>query len=280
MSKAEVKLIGESLQVGEDSGFVSCPFCRAPHEQKFSVKRLEHGLLYNCFRASCGEGSFIPTGYWSLPDEKIHKKEPKRKPYLGRLHDLEECDSQFFQNAWDIVPRDFKVTDRDEYALPILSPTLREYQRLKGWVIRQPKWKGVVGCPRQGIGKEGYPKALTYKDDPLESKLSWGWTRDYRQHVVLVEDILSAWKVTQAGVGVGVSMNGTTIGKAEVEEICQERPLIVSIWLDPDATDAAYKLQSKYGLAFNFCNIITTNVDPKDVAKEEINLRLREVHEW
>jgi hypothetical protein len=44
----------------------------------------------------------------------------------------------------------------------------------------------------------------------------------------------------------------------------------VSIWLDPDATNQAYKIQSKWGLSFNMCSIITSDADPKDISPEEI----------
>lgn len=270
MSKQAVKLLAQGLSVGEDSGFVPCPFCHAEHEQKFSVSRLDTGLIYNCFRASCGASGFISTGYWEA-DYGEKPVRPKRRPYTGELHEYTAEDTAFFREAWDIEPTGFMVTDRDEYALPILGPTGFR----KGWVIRQPRWKSAPECARTGNPNPDYPKALTYKDEPDHSKLSWGRkTRGDMEHIVLVEDILSAWKITQHTNHIGVALQGTTLGYEEVKEIGRERPLSVTIWLDPDATNAAYKIQHKWGLSFNQCSVITSDADPKDIAPEVLREKL------
>jgi hypothetical protein len=282
MSKQAVKLLAQQhvLQVGESTDFIECPFCHAKHEQKFSITRTEQGLLYNCFRASCPEGGgFVPTGYWD--GEPIEQESgvtsPKRKPYRGSLFPLIPTDVEFFRKHWKIWPEEFRVTEHGEYAIPLLAPwNLRGgLQPTKGWIIRQPRWKWV-DCPRKSERPPDYPKALTYKDEVTHSKLSWApLTREatgrVRKHVVLVEDILSAWKVTQVSDDAqGVAINGTSIGYHEVKEICETRPYIVSIWLDPDATPAAHKLQNKWGLSFNHCPILVAQKDPKDLKAEQI----------
>jgi hypothetical protein len=267
MSKQAVKLLAENLSVGEDTGFIDCPFCQAPHEQKFSITRIDNGLLYNCFRASCGAAGFVGTGYWEAEKGERPVK-PKRRPYTHPLFELLQEDENFFADTWSIMPRGYMVTDQDEFALPILGPT--GYR--KGWVIRQPLWKGR-NCHRHGV--PGKPKALTYKDEPEHSRLSWGQkSLDEQAHIVIVEDILSAWKVSQYSTAIGVALNGADMGYEEVKEIGSTRPLAVSIWLDPDATNQAYKIQSKWGLSFNLCSIITSEKDPKDISPEEIKERV------
>lgn len=265
MTKQAVKLLAADLQVGEDTGFVQCPFCMAEHEEKFSVSRVDNGLLYNCFRASCGASGFIGTGYWEA-DYGEKPVRPKRRPYTGSLKSLEVRDLKYFEEAFGIHPNGFRVTERDEYALPLLDPIGRN----KGWIIRQPRWKGIE-CPRKGNPNPDYPKALSYKNEPDHSKLSWGreveWDKD---HLVIVEDILSAWKISQVSKHLGVSLNGVTMGYEEVKEIGRTRPLSVTIWLDPDATNAAYKIQRKWGLSFNYCSVITSEHDPKDMPAQAI----------
>ena len=257
MSKQAVRLLAANLGIGEDTGFVECPFCQAPHEEKFSVTRTETGLLYNCFRASCSAGGFIGTGYWQ-PDVGAKPVRPKRRPYLKPLHRLTEADKLFFVDVWSIRPTEFMHTQEDEYAFPILNPD--GYR--KGWVIRQPVWKGRYTCHRDGVA--GKPKALTYKDELEASRLSWSPQLTDSKHVVIVEDIISAWKVGQFTAARGVALNGADLGYEEVREIGRFRPDAVTIWLDPDATNQAYKIQSKWGLSFNYCHVVTTDADPKD----------------
>lgn len=269
MSKNDVKLLGADLAVGESTEFVRCPFCMAEHEQKFSVTRTETGLLYNCFRASCPAGGFVGTGYWeAAPPAGIIK--PKRRPYLRPLYPITAKDEVFFRKTWDLNPRGFMHTDRDEYALPILAP----HGFRKGWVIRQPVWKGRK-CWRSGV--PGKPKALTYKDDPEQSKLSWSrrlTTENSPDHIVVVEDILSAWKVSQSCSARAVALNGADMGYTEVAEIAQTSPAAVTIWLDPDATSQAYRLLGKWGLSFNYCSVLISEADPKDIPKDEIRRRI------
>lgn len=281
--KKQVKLLASGLHVGEDSGFTECPFCQVNHEEKFSVTRLDTGLVYNCFRASCGAKGFISTGYWEAEyGEKPVR--PKQRPYVNRLHTPSDLDNDFFRGTWGIEPYGFKVTHRDEFALPMEGPAGNR----RGWVIRQPVWKGRE-CHRKGV--EGKPKALTYKDRAEDSRLAWasfvGYlpfttdvSRGISKHIVLVEDILSAYKVSQSlpKVATGVALNGVDLGYQEVIEIGKESPLVVSIFLDPDATNAAYRIQAKWGLSFNYCRVITADRDPKDIDKEELEALL--VVDW
>jgi len=267
MSKHAVKLLAQGLSIGEDTGFVECPFCMAAHEEKFSVTRTVTGLLYNCFRASCGASGFIPTGYWDDGPAARTTPKPKNRPYINALYLLTDMDTTFFKEEWGVDPIDFKVTSKDEYALPILHPV--GFPR--GWVIRQPVWKGVTSCPRKGVPNK--PKALNYKDRHDHSRLSWSpWSRVVNPHqVVVVEDIISAWKIGQCYRDArGVALNGAKMGYPEAAEIAKENPTCVTIWLDPDVTNQAYKILHRWGLSFNYCRVVTSDADPKDMTPKQI----------
>jgi hypothetical protein len=274
VSKQAVKLIGEGLGIGESTEMMECPFCLAGHEKKFSVSRNEQGLLYGCFRASCSAAGFVPTGFWEGVPSDL-KPVKKRKPYIWPLSKTTGMDHKFFTETWGLYPTQFKVTERDEYAFPILNPDGFR----KGYVIRQPVWKGRE-CHRKGV--PGKPKALTYKDEPHYSRLSWAPARYVvpnrrvrnTQHVVIVEDILSAWKIAQSTHVSAVALNGANLGYEEVKEIAGLRPALVTVWLDPDATTQAYRIQSKWGLSFNHCSVITSDADPKDISEEVIKEKL------
>jgi len=265
LSRQQVRLLAAGLAVGEQTGFLECPFCLASHENKFSIIRRAEGLVYNCFRASCPARGFVSTSAYDLGSSPVVTPVKAPRPYKKPLEPIDSEDRRFFRRTWGLQADSFMVTLDDEYALPILNPI--GYR--KGWVIRQPRWKGRH-CHRKG--NPDRPKALTYKDEVKHSRLSWSYGK--QDTLVIVEDILSAWKVGQSGGGRGVALNGADMGYAEVEEIETYNPARVVIWLDPDATSAAYRLQAKWGLCFRDCTVITSNADPKDISKDEIHERI------
>lgn len=270
-AKKEIQLSAIYLDFGETEGGNFCPFCQATHERKLSITRTETGVLYNCYRASCGKAGFIPTGHWEYePPREGTGKKKENKPYKKDLFPLNIDHKNFFYGQWDIAPIGFMINEYDEYALPILNPIgLR-----KGWIMRKPSWKGVT--PPEGKPIRPGAKALTYKDSAGFSKLSWSpLISNEPRNVVIVEDILSAWKVGQAHEDLrGVAINGANVGYAEVKEIMETRPYSVTIWLDPDATKQAFSILNKWGLSMPRCSVVTSIQDPKDELPEVIRRKL------
>ena len=283
--KNDVRLLGANLRVGEEAELTTCPSCLSVHEKKFSVKRTERGLLYNCYRGTCRFSGFL-SEVGELPEGAVFTT-PIKKPWIQPLLRLEPMDVDFFWDTWEIAPHGIRVTEDQRYALPLVGPT----GRTGGWVIRRPEWSGKV-CPRTCI--IGYAKAMTYKNDPIipttsycfgadkELVTPWGEKHSFPervQHVVLVEDYLSALKVTQALEGtqqrtVGIALNGTHIDYRGISQILEMQPLMVSICLDPNAQAQAFKLLAKWGLSFNACRVLALDDDPKAVSKDELRERL------
>jgi len=265
----EIRMMAEELPLDAQSEPSFCPFCKARHEHKFSMRRIKEGVLYNCFRGKCGARGFLPMGGgYSFG---THKERPEAKAHKSYdatgLRTLYMEDEEFFERTWGIrehrlLNRVF-VTPDDEYAFRITD----EMGHTLGWHIRQPRWKGVT-CHRYGV--PGAPKGMTYKNNPDGSKLSWFVGHHVRKSLVLVEDYISALKLSQFGYAV-VCLFGTKIGDKDAQRI-RRSPLDfdeVLVWLDADAVNESYEMVKRYGVSLNM-RVIQTPSDPKDLSREVI----------
>jgi len=88
--------------------------------------------------------------------------------------------------------------------------------------------------------------------------------------VVLVEDILSAIRVNNAGYN-SVALLGTNIGTYLVKELQQLRPTLVLVWLDPDKRLDCVKYACRLtALGVPTQPVITCDRDPKEYSQQEI----------
>lgn len=248
--KTEALIQAADLPLGE-SVYSDCPSCGG--KLKFSVTRNREGVLWNCFRAACPEKGFeVTLGQLTPPARKQSKLRPWNRP----LHTLTEQKRAFLLGRFDILARwaeRIRQTDFEDYALPINDP--RGYER--GYVIRQP-WGDEIA---------NFPKALTrmHAEGPT---MSWykptGFevNRDHCHKIVLVEDQMSAMVVASAGIKCAALL-GTQLDNEKVREIAMERPEEVIIALDADATDQAFGLARKWGLAFRKTRVAVLEQDLK-----------------
>jgi hypothetical protein len=267
--KQIIRLMATGLPVGGQIREV-CPQCHggSTGERSLSITREAHGLRWNCYRASCDlrPGSTIEMGELLQPAKVADKP---LKPYTGRLDPLEDRDTEFFLQRFGIpqstASHYVRVTGRDEYAFDIDNP--REMTR--GYVIRQPVWKGLPAPPRDGCGILGYPKALTrmHASGPTQ-----GWfnatSEEQPGTIVLVEDQVSALRAAVAGVR-AVALLGTYMDGEKVREIAQQKPREVIIALDADATEQAFGLARRWGLAFRSTRVAMLPCDIKDMASDD-----------
>lgn len=76
-------------EVSLDSSIrVTCIFCEAKDERSFSISRTSTGLLYHCFRASCGKKGII--GDTSRPFDNPEKRRSTYRHFSGDLSQLPE----------------------------------------------------------------------------------------------------------------------------------------------------------------------------------------------
>ena len=247
-----VSVEGVGLVEG-DSLTTQCPECG---REKFSITRTSTGLLYNCYRDACDTAGHAGAVGISQKREK-HKtlKQGKLRPYVGGLRELRgheyarfivdnRCERDRIQNCGR-----FKwATDAGCYAFPVMDP--RGFER--GIVLR--RFDGRL------------PKASTrmHTDGP---HLSWYQGGEDRR-VVLVEDQISAvrlqpWYTT-------VSLLGTSLTPEGAMEIANYKPTRVTIALDEDAVNTAYKLRKWYGLLFPAVDVVHLSKDVKHMTDEEI----------
>jgi hypothetical protein len=267
-TRGSIRLLAADLYVGDTASNILCPFCGVQHEKKFSITRTEGGLLYNCYRAKCGESGFVPDeGAWI---QRTKPDVPVDRPYIQKLYPIEDIDVEFFEHHFGISTsyiRQIRLTEDGRYALPLFSPQGAR----RGWCIRQPVWSGL---PQIRGAVPGMPKAQTYKDRAYYPNTGWSRTApQIRPKIVLTEDVFSAAKVAAAGYTT-VSLQGISLSYDGAKEIKQADPLFVAIWLDPGAESAAYRLLDKWGLTFNYTCVIVGDKDPKYYSKDEIEEKL------
>lgn len=253
MSKVHdyVVLAGIDLDEGE-SEYGDCPECG--RRGKFSITRTSTGLLYQCFRDSCdARGHVAAVGVAQKPKKGKPKKNTLH-PWTGDTRELNMLEKARFLaynglNREDIDRGRWKwAPDIHRYVFPVMDP--RGYER--GVVLRS-------------FTQE--PKALTrlHTEGP---RMSWHVCDNTFRRVILVEDQISAVKLSR--LWTTVALLGTSLSHEGAQEIAGVRPDHVTIALDADAINTAYKLKKWYGLLFDSTDVIHLRKDVKDMSQRQI----------
>lgn len=248
-----VAIAGVSLEVGE-SLYDDCPECGKPG--KFSITRTDTGLLYHCFRDSCpAEGHVGAVGISQAPAKHKQKDTYKLNPYEGELEPLTRLQAARFLVVNGLGRRAMEhgrfkwAPEEDCYAFPIMDP--RGYER--GILLRRFDGRGAKALSRQHT--EG-------------ARQSWYVHRDDFSRVVIVEDQISALKLSRYCTT--VALLGTAMSHDGAMEIAHVRPNHVTIALDEDAINTAYKLKSWFGLLWPTTDVIHLRKDVKDMSYKQI----------
>ena len=256
----EARLLAEHLPVNE-SLRSACPECG---DSTFSVTRLRHSVVWNCFKASCPVKGYSTTSAASVEPPRRKKS---LRPYTGAVERLSEEDLDYFRKRFDLelTPEGpIRASTDDRYIFPIYD----SLERIRGYILRQPVWSGAPRSPRKGT-RGSQAKALTYMhaQGPTQSWYPSAGTET--TDLVLVEDQLSAISAQQGGVN-AVALLGTHLNNDKVWEISQWQPSQVIIALDADATDQAFKLARKWGLAFPKTRVAILARDLKEEKTDDI----------
>ena len=259
-----------------------CPSCGK--HSSFSVTRSTNGLLYNCFRASCGFAGFIPLTdegviSYTLPDKprSAFTPPPINEPdfFKDYLVDLDAIDYEFFSSKYGLTyhtlydfyyTRKVRTVRRYRIAFNILDKNQlligRSYRYYKE--LQPFEHSGYVG-----------PKSIQYRyrdNCPLVS-----YSRYVTENIsqfILVEDYVSMMKIEQCGVPLNtvvISLLGTNIPQPLIKDLINKD---VVLWLDADAVQNASNFKHEYGFLFKSCNIIYGEKDPKDCSMELIKHNL------
>lgn len=258
----QILLEASSLEVGESSTVTRCPSCGGgrTREASFSVSRIDEGVLYNCYRASCQYAGFIPTKAALVTPKKV--RESKQKPYIKSTSALSEEVLEFLTNKFELTPEDM------EYAG-------WRYGDEDGRII-MPVRNALgydIGCVARDYDPHTTCKALAYPDGTGSPWLAY-FERSSSSWIVLVEDIVSALKISK--LCPAVALMGTSLNDTEAIDIASRFPNVL-VWLDKDAIKQAYKLLEKYKLMFgNFIVHHGSNLDPKDTKLVDIESILKQ----
>ena len=282
---SEALRVAENLSVGVTRRCV-CPVCDGGPKKEVTwvVGRESDRVWYKCFRATCPGATGIVGSHTLSPAVQAEKNRAlaRLNPYVRSIEPLTTEDCQYFQDRFGLDLWDGKwigqisSTSDDEYLLYVRSPD----RKVRGHVVRQPVWKGVPKAPRQG--RSGYaeetetstvwkpmPKTVIYPAS-TEPMLAWYPSPSHVDgHLVVVEDQISAMKVSQCGVH-SVALLGNGMNVEIVRDIVRQKPKIVTIALDPGAEGQAQNLAKKWGLYFNRTRVALLEADPKDIPADDL----------
>jgi len=267
----EIRQLASTISVGETSTNQTCPFCRGGRtkEASFAVTRIEQGVLYICYRATCQAKGFVATNPALInpyePGFKRKQKQFKPKHFTKKTRTLTDEEYSFFYRRFQISPEEL-AREGTRWVLDGTSRVwhpVRDIQGLEvGGIARHypelaPKslWRG--------------PKAIAYP----EVDRDWAHFINHSpkgpaKAIVLVEDHLSAIRLAQFVDS--CALLGTNITLSLATEISQRYHQVV-LALDPDARRTALRLQSRYSLLFgNFSVALLSKCDPKEMTDEEI----------
>ena len=241
-----------------------CPFCDNAHPYKpsMSVTRVDGGLLYNCFRATCGTSGY----HGSMPSSMmVRDKEAKTdtNPMLMPTRHLTAEETVFLSGAYDLTVEEIENNE------------IRWLKYAKGIVMPLYTTSGAIfGYNTKYWNKDKY-KSVLYKQSNYPN-LHWAYAHDMEASgwgkIIIVEDQLSAIRVSRFGQG--VALLGTQMNEDKIVELAKYRPEEVIIALDPDATSKAVDIQQKYALSFKKLRVAPLSSDPKDMTHKKLKKEL------
>jgi len=251
----EVKLQALDLHVNE-SKLTYCPFCGAEHERSFSMTRKADGIVYHCFRASCGASGFVSSTANYFTQKEASEK--KTKPYTGSVVYYDHYHYPFLADRFDIDPvymDEIGIVDEEQnhYLLPVRGLDGREIgKQLRRFDGSKPK--AILYYSNEGPYVQKAPASLVFKR---------------RKPVAfIVEDYFSMLKVQEALdrqhlSGVAISILGTHVSDAVALWLSKNYKRVVMM-LDPDAVNKAQQFVSKYQLIWPGARVVVLDDDPKD----------------
>jgi len=264
----EILLLAQALAPFETDNSSSCPFCSGgiSKDKSFSVTRVAEGVLYNCYRATCGESGFIPSTKMQASVGTVYDTDGKKnkalmktftpKIYKYSLVPLSIEQEVFFFNKFGLTHAEIKANDikwspaRGSYAFPVFD--------YRGYTI------GIMD--RSYTGRK--PKAIMYweKDEP-KMHFPQGGKHNKSTTIFLVEDHISAIKMSRYCRCVALLGTHLTDRAAVILNYLADN---IVFCFDNDATNKAIKLAKHFSALFKGTEVLHLNKDPKDMTDKEL----------
>lgn len=264
-AKLDVELEYASLKEGQSESGI-CPSCNGgpTKERSFSVSRSRGALLYCCHRASCKfngaiiltsaasratRGSETPRSRTYIPSTQLDEEHVE---LLVEKFGLTRTSIEFAGLRW--IEANAGVYSR-RICMPIYGPNLRE---------RGASYRSYEG---------GNPKSLIRFHDSDAIALAWYISKRKSKAVVLVEDQISAIKLSPYYDS--AALLSTNLSMAKVKEIRERKYEKVFLCLDNDATSVAVQLAVSLKYKLPGLQIIGLEKDVKNMNEEEMDSFLK-----
>lgn len=234
-----------------------CPFCNA-EEKSFVITRIPEGLLYNCFRVTCGESGFIPTrSAHTVTKAKDWVPNPYRKPYKAEFPlDI----SQYIQQKYHLsyIPCDWRWNASDnELVMPV---------RTEGDVVWGYQAKSLWPKPFE-------QKVKTYAELQYSPRIHIPYYASYSNATYfVVEDPISAKRIEQND-RLAIALLGTVFNDVKAMHLHNIGIKNLIFCLDKDAWKKAMEFKRQYDSLFHSIKVRVWNSgdDVKDMTQDEFN---------
>lgn len=259
-NRYDIELTYGSLSEGETMAGQICPACNggSKKEGSLSVSRSGGVLLFNCHRASCQFSGYVgatPGNVGSTSSTKATSSNAYIPTTQLDAGDFVLLAEEFGLSRQAIELAGFRRVQATtgNYAgrlcFPIYGPDSRE----RGEVYRS--YSG------------GYPKTITRLRNPDDLAFCWYIRRRASPVLVIVEDQISAVKVSEYYDS--AALLGTNFSEAKVKEVKARGYKRIYLCLDNDATGVAVRLILKYRSALPQLQVIGLDKDIKNMDEEE-----------
>ena len=264
--KAQLGLMASDIPRG-GTIYDICPKCGGgqSRDKSLGLTVSEDGkLLWNCFRASCGFKGGQPLWGVANPDREPHQKAPR--PFQGELRNLGWDEYNYL---WDKFGLTKETVDNlgwkysEEYVrywVPIFSSKHNRSHPsfYRGSILTN------AGVP---VLSENGPKSIAYRESYDQPFQGWFDISDRRKYPILVEDVVSAAKVAQAGF-CAVALLGTNLSLDGLRDVGEENSEAI-LALDKDAFPKSLAYANKYRNVVSF-TVWKLDLDLKYVTESRI----------
>lgn len=260
--RKQIKLLASEYEVGDQTELIECPACGggSSKETSFTMQILAEGVVYICYRASCGIKGFVPNLRLGEVHVKPAKKQPK--PFKHDEVPIPEMMIPFLLHRFPCMTEELLEKEgvmysleRDRYLVPMFDA--------RGY--------------RFGLTARSYtqvPKAIAYHETYSVPNLHFPLGYRPSKTAVIVEDQFSAMIMCDQGIPT-IALMGTHLSEEYVSHLATLGIRNVVFYLDADAAHKAIKFKTEYGLEFNSA-VYYHELDPKDLNHEQI----QEFKQW
>jgi len=236
-----------------------CPKCR--RHNTFTLSREGSTTMWNCYSASCNYHGVKVNSEITIEDLQHNFKHQRHNTGRKVIHERDSINSRL---AYSPICSNFL----EKYCININEvPVL--YDALEKRVAFLIQHRGeTVDAIGRALDVWRKPKWKRYGE--REDAIVVPFDAPPKTNLIIVEDIISAWKVvTYLDDTDAMPLLGTSLSTNNLNKIWNTYNS-VTIALDKDATDKAISMSRRIFVGVDKCKVVALELDIKDMAIEEI----------